>query len=338
MADSKIRIKQIESGEFHDLITGVASEAFIPYVQQTLENIFVSSQTGTFQVFNVPLNTGISGYNLGFDATFNGVPTLVPGMLCPSGKPLISAFPTYADTTGASFIFSSGIAFSGYKLQVVAIDTFLVTSGLASILNASVAGLDLITAPTVALQRQILGVQALNEKNRANGYLGLNANAQIDTGALPSDFLNWDAGLVPSSGRVIQFKRGARSSLLGYLPYSGEPLYATDTKELFVGDGITYGGISVTSGVSLLNIVRTTGDQTISGIKTFIAGIYAPSITSPNTFATINLDEGYLYDFGLTQFSLNWNLRELYDSNGQLSLNWDTHTFGDGWVFDGGTF
>ncbi len=338
MPNNKLRIKQIETGEFHDLISGVAAEGYVPYIQQTLENLFVSSETGTFQVYSVPLNTGISGYNLGFNATFNGVPTIVPGMLCPSGRPFISAFPTSADTTGALFAFSSGIAFSGYKLQVIAIDTFLVTTGLASILNASIAGLDLITAPTVALQRQILGVQALNEKNRANGYLGLNSNAQIDTGALPSDFLNWDGGTTPSSGRVIQFKRGARSSLLTYLAYTGEPLYATDTQQLFIGDGVTLGGISVTSGVSFLNVVRTTGNQDISGEKNFIAGISAISISSPNSFATINFDEAYMYDFGLTQFALNWNSRELYDSNGQVSINWNNFTFGTGWTFDGGSF
>lgn len=342
MSDSKIRIKQVETGEFFGLISGVAAEGYIPYVAASLENVFASSETGTFAVFNIPLTSGLSGYSIGFTAAFNGVPIILPSILCPSGANFINPYTTSADRSGCNITFSTGTTGSGYRLNVVAIDTFLVTSGLASILETSTVGSDLITAPTVALQRQILGVQALNEKNRANGYPGLNSNAQLDTGVFPSDYLNWDAGNVSGGvGRIIQFKRGERSSLTGYLAYSGEPLYATDTKECFIGDGVTLGGISLTSGINLANVVLTTGNQTIAGIKLFSSDVSVSGLLTAynNSFVILSTEELLLSDtFGIP--SVYWQTRTLLDASGFLSLDYQNRILSGDWVFniDGGGF
>ena len=44
----------------------------------------------------------------------------------------------------------------------------------------------------------------------------------------------------------LQFRRGTNSERLNITPDSGEPIFTTDTKKLFVGDGSTAGGVEVT--------------------------------------------------------------------------------------------
>lgn len=46
---------------------------------------------------------------------------------------------------------------------------------------------------------------------------------------------------------LIQFKRGPKSAVQTQLLIAGEPAFATDTKELFVGDGFTIGGVSISA-------------------------------------------------------------------------------------------
>jgi hypothetical protein len=43
----------------------------------------------------------------------------------------------------------------------------------------------------------------------------------------------------------FQIKRGTIDRVLLYVPAEGEPVYATDINQLFVGDGVTPGGIVV---------------------------------------------------------------------------------------------
>lgn len=45
----------------------------------------------------------------------------------------------------------------------------------------------------------------------------------------------------------LQFKRGSTTSLADLVPLSGEPFFATNTSELYIGDGVTPGGILVGS-------------------------------------------------------------------------------------------
>jgi Major tropism determinant N-terminal domain len=44
----------------------------------------------------------------------------------------------------------------------------------------------------------------------------------------------------------LEFRRGADAARIGITPASGEPLWTTDTHKLYVGDGVTPGGILVT--------------------------------------------------------------------------------------------
>jgi hypothetical protein len=67
---------------------------------------------------------------------------------------------------------------------------------------------------------------------------GLNPTTKkISAGAVRDTLLSEPANL--------QINQGTLSEVAAYLPLEGEPVWATDTKQLFVGDGTTYGGIPV---------------------------------------------------------------------------------------------
>lgn len=68
---------------------------------------------------------------------------------------------------------------------------------------------------------------------------------------------------------LIQLRQGIENqwSFANPILESGEPGYATDIKILKIGDGIN--GWNSLSSVSQLNVVHTTGDQSIGGTKTF---------------------------------------------------------------------
>ena len=44
---------------------------------------------------------------------------------------------------------------------------------------------------------------------------------------------------------TIKFKRGTISVVEAHLLEIGEPAFATDTQELYIGDGTTYGGVFI---------------------------------------------------------------------------------------------
>lgn len=43
----------------------------------------------------------------------------------------------------------------------------------------------------------------------------------------------------------LQIRRGTQSEVSGIIPLQGEPVWATDSKKLYIGDGSTYGGVFV---------------------------------------------------------------------------------------------
>jgi hypothetical protein len=49
---------------------------------------------------------------------------------------------------------------------------------------------------------------------------------------------------------ALKLRRGTDSGRTAITPAEGEPIYTTDTKELYVGDGSTAGGIKITGGVT----------------------------------------------------------------------------------------
>ena len=93
---------------------------------------------------------------------------------------------------------------------------------------------------------------------------------------------------------ALQIRRGTeaqRAALTGVdVPVLGELLYTTDTKKLYVGDGVTGGG----TGVGYFSSVAVSGQDTIvstgaTGALTFDAGTNITLTTNDNT-NTLTID------------------------------------------------
>jgi hypothetical protein len=63
---------------------------------------------------------------------------------------------------------------------------------------------------------------------------------------------------------TIKLRRGLEADRLSITPVLGEPLFTTDSKKLYVGDGVTAGGVQV-SGGSLSSLTDVTVSGAISG-------------------------------------------------------------------------
>lgn len=128
--------------------------------------------------------------------------------------------------------------------------------------------------------------------------------------------------------RTIQFKRGSEASRYNILLRNGEPFYATDTRILYIGDGVDYGGFRVTNidivtgGMSLISI------QTITGIKIFKADSlrinrFRDSVGNPQSVITltsgqqkfINTDNETIID--IPRYSLSGSV-----TDDGCSINW----------------
>lgn len=62
----------------------------------------------------------------------------------------------------------------------------------------------------------------------------------------------------------LRIRRGVEADRTGFTPLEGEPIYVTDTKKVFIGDGATAGGVQVTA----KNLTVDTQDFTASGTWT----------------------------------------------------------------------
>jgi len=113
----------------------------------------------------------------------------------------------------------------------------------------------------------------------------------------------------------IQIRRGSDSARLGVTFDAGEPVYTTDNKKMYIGDGSTAGGISVGTSLSSNNcvVVETTSSFTGNGVNLITAfnsaRALSPSIANPVTILIppsiyeirnqIILDSGYISFVGL---------------------------------------
>ena len=71
----------------------------------------------------------------------------------------------------------------------------------------------------------------------------------------------------------IQIRRGVEAQRALVTPDVGEPLFTTDTKQLFIGDGATAGGLLVGGG-------SMTGDvQKVRGTQAIASGVDAVTVT-----------------------------------------------------------
>ena len=71
----------------------------------------------------------------------------------------------------------------------------------------------------------------------------------------------------------IQIRRGVEAQRALITPDAGEPLFTTDTKQLFIGDGATAGGLLVGGGSSVGYVQKFRGTQAIA------VGVNAVTVT-----------------------------------------------------------
>ena len=102
----------------------------------------------------------------------------------------------------------------------------------------------------------------------------------------------------------IQIRRGLESQRSLITPDAGEPLFTTDNKQLFIGDGATAGGLFVGGGSSVGYVQKFRGTQAIgSGVDSIaVTGLALPSVPAQvlvtvrkvtgglNLFATVRDD------------------------------------------------
>ncbi len=62
----------------------------------------------------------------------------------------------------------------------------------------------------------------------------------------------------------IQVRRGGEAQRSLITPDAGEPLFTTDNKQLFIGDGVTAGGLFVGGGSAVGYVQKYRGTQTIA--------------------------------------------------------------------------
>lgn len=90
---------------------------------------------------------------------------------------------------------------------------------------------------------------------------------------------------------ALQFRRGTEAERVadGFVPASGEPVYATDTKKLYIGDGTTVGGVPVGSNNELEDLenvsIRSASIINIQSISASGNVVYV-NTQVPHGFAT----------------------------------------------------
>jgi hypothetical protein len=102
----------------------------------------------------------------------------------------------------------------------------------------------------------------------------------------------------------IQIRRGVEAQRTLITPDAGEPLFTTDNKQLFIGDGATAGGLFVGGGSTVGYVQKFRGTQAIgSGVDSVaVTGLGLPSVPAQvlvtvrkltgglNLFATVRDD------------------------------------------------
>ncbi len=78
----------------------------------------------------------------------------------------------------------------------------------------------------------------------------------------------------------IQIRRGLEAQRLLITPDAGEPLFTTDNKQFFIGDGATAGGVLISGGTGVQFVQKFRGTQAIaSGVDSVtLTGLGLPSV------------------------------------------------------------
>ena len=93
----------------------------------------------------------------------------------------------------------------------------------------------------------------------------------------------------------IQIRRGVESQRALVTPDAGEPLFTTDTKELFIGDGATPGGLFVGGGTAVGFVQKYRGTVALgSGVGSVTVSGLALSAVPAQVLVTVRKPTGGL--------------------------------------------
>lgn len=120
---------------------------------------------------------------------------------------------------------------------------------------------------------------------------------------------------------LIQFRRGLNNQRSGIVFNNGEPAWATDTKEFFIGDGVTSGGVGM---------VSQNSNQIISGEKFFKKNVFIDSTlrirNSGNIGECLFLNYYSIGNELSTTPLIDLSQNKLIEANGFDSIDWFNRT------------
>lgn len=74
----------------------------------------------------------------------------------------------------------------------------------------------------------------------------------------------------------LQIRRGTTAQRFSIVPLSGEPIYDTDLQTVFIGDGVTQGGVAAISGITAEDAQDAVGQMFVDGAHKNIIFNYGP--------------------------------------------------------------
>jgi len=118
---------------------------------------------------------------------------------------------------------------------------------------------------------------------------------------------------------AIQLRRGLEADRLSITPASGEPIWTTDTKKLYIGDGVTAGGILVTGGGGSGWTVSIAPDANIVAVPYHMYVIPSATFTANRNIDMSGLtaegDQIWIFNQGST-YTLTYTGANVYDNAG----------------------
>jgi len=102
---------------------------------------------------------------------------------------------------------------------------------------------------------------------------------------------------------MIQLKRGPEANRNSIIPADGQPIYTKDKHQLFIGDGISPGGVPLTTSLAENIILKSNDIGNISGIVNIDFSqypVYSATLSNTTTFSFQNMSNGSIYKLYLT--------------------------------------
>jgi hypothetical protein len=121
----------------------------------------------------------------------------------------------------------------------------------------------------------------------------------------------------------LQVRRGTAAEVAAITPLEGEPVWATDTKKLRVGDGSTQGGISI-GDFPISGTLATAGAIYVSGAGlSHVNGVYEPLSLINERQAYQKNQENYIISYAGGSWYLSDIEADLYTAQAEVTFPWE---------------